>query len=101
MPKINLFFPMAKNIIRAKINLFFPMAKILYAQKIKLSLQKAKNKSIPIHSRLNSKQSHALKNWVEGLSDEAFYPWESPKKIRLKLVNPKFATDLKKVLIHR
>ena len=28
-----------------------------------------------------NKQGHALKNWVEGLSDEAFYPWESPKKV--------------------
>ena len=28
---------------------------------------------------LYSKQGHAL-NWVEGLSDEAYYPWESPKK---------------------
>ena len=27
-----------------------------------------------------SKQGHALKNCVEGVSDEAFYPWESPKK---------------------
>ena len=35
--KINSFFPIAKNIIRAKINLF---------------LQKAKNKSIPYHSSL-------------------------------------------------
>ena len=26
------------------------------------------------------KQGYALKNWVEGLSDEAWYPWESPKK---------------------
>ena len=27
-----------------------------------------------------SKQGYAFKNWVEGLSDEAYYPWESPKK---------------------
>ena len=47
------------------------------------------------------KQGHALKNWVEGLSDEAFYPWESPKKIWLKSVNPTFATEQKKVSIHR
>ena len=47
------------------------------------------------------KQGYALKNWVEGLSDEAFYPWESPKTIRLKLVNPTFATKQKKVWIHR
>ena len=26
------------------------------------------------------KQGYALKIWVEGLSDEAYYPWESPKK---------------------
>ena len=26
------------------------------------------------------KQGHALKNGVEGVSDEAFYLWESPKK---------------------
>ena len=25
-------------------------------------------------------QGYALSNWVEGLSDEAFYPWESPPK---------------------
>ena len=29
---------------------------------------------------LVDKQGHALKNCVEGVSDEAFYPWESPKK---------------------
>ena len=28
-------------------------------------------------------QGYALKNWVEGLSDEAYYPWESPKKFDL------------------
>ena len=27
------------------------------------------------------KQGCTLQNWVEGLSDESFYPWESPKKI--------------------
>ena len=26
------------------------------------------------------KQGYASKNWVEGISDEAYYPWESPKK---------------------
>ena len=26
------------------------------------------------------KQGYALKNCVEELTDEAFYPWESPKK---------------------
>ena len=26
------------------------------------------------------KQGYALKNWMEGLSDEAYYPWESQKK---------------------
>ena len=46
------------------------------------------------------KQGHALKNWVEGVSDEPFYPWESPKKNRLKSVNPTFVTEQKKVLIH-
>ena len=29
---------------------------------------------------VDSKQGYALKNWVQGLSDEAYYPWESPKK---------------------
>ena len=29
---------------------------------------------------LSIKQGYALKNWVEELSDEAVYPWESPKK---------------------
>ena len=50
---------------------------------------------------LYNKQRYALKNLVEGISDEAFYPWESPKKIRLKSVNPTFATEQKKVSIHR
>ena len=50
---------------------------------------------------MDNKQDYALKNWVEGVSDEAFYPWESPKKNRLKSVNPTFATEQKKVLIHR
>ena len=48
------------------------------------------------------KQGYALKNWVERLSDEVFYPWESPKKIRLKsvnAVNPTFVTKQKKVSI--
>ena len=31
-------------------------------------------------SMLNNKQGHTLKNCVEGVSDEAFYPWESPKE---------------------
>ena len=44
-------------------------------------------------------QDYMLKNWVEGLSDEAFYPWESPKKIQLKSVNPTFVTEQKKVSI--
>ena len=43
-----------------------------------------------------NKQGYTLKNWVEGVSDEALYPWESPKKIRLK-----FATEQNEVLIHR
>ena len=50
---------------------------------------------------MDNKQGYALKNWVEGLFDEAFYPLESPKKIRLKLVNPTFATEQKKVSIHQ
>ena len=32
-------------------------------------------------SCLLSKQGYKLKNWVEGLSDKAYYPCESPKKI--------------------
>ena len=42
-------------------------------------------------------------DWFLTASDvviEAFYPWESPKKIQLKSVNPKFATEQKKVSIH-
>ena len=50
---------------------------------------------------MNIKQGYTLKNWVEGVSDEALYPWESLKKIRLKLVNPTFATVQKKVSIHQ
>ena len=40
-----------------------------------------------------SKQGYALKNWVEGLSDEAYYPCRAlgvTKKNRLKSVNPTF-----------
>ena len=48
-----------------------------------------------------NKQGYALKNWVEGLSDEAYYPWDSPKKNGLKSVNPTFDTEQKKVSIHR
>ena len=44
---------------------------------------------------------YAFKNWVEGLSDEAYYSWELPKKNRLNSVNPIFATKQKKVLIHQ
>ena len=29
---------------------------------------------------MDTKQGYALKNWVEGLSDEAYYPWKWPKK---------------------
>ena len=47
-----------------------------------------------------NKQGYALKNWVEGLSDEGFYPWESPRKIRLKSVYSTFGTEQKKVSIH-
>ena len=50
--------------------------------------------SVPgIHGQF--KQGYVLKNWVEGLSDEAFYPWESPKRIWLKSVNPTFAPKQK------
>ena len=45
--------------------------------------------------------SHTLNNWVDGVSVEAYYPWESPKKIRLKSVNPTFASEQKKVSIHQ
>ena len=31
---------------------------------------------------------NALKNWVEGSSDEAYYPWESPKKKSTKIGQP-------------
>ena len=50
---------------------------------------------------IKSKQGYAFKNWVDGLSDEAYYPWESPKKIWLISVNPTIATKQKKVLIHQ
>ena len=46
------------------------------------------------------KQGYVLKNWLEGLSDEAFYCWESPKKIGIKSVDPTFVTEQKKLLIH-
>ena len=44
------------------------------------------------------KQGYVLKNWVEGLSDEASYPWVSPKKIQQKSVNPTFASEKKESL---
>ena len=47
---------------------------------------------------MEARVSHTLNNWVDGVSDEAYYPWESPKKIRLKSVNPTFASEQKKVL---
>ena len=47
------------------------------------------------------KQGYTLKNWVEGVSDEAHYPLESQKKIRQKSVNPTFTSEQKKVSIHR
>ena len=37
---------------------------------------------------LITKQGYALKNWVEGLSDEAYYPWESQKKNSTKIGQP-------------
>ena len=27
-----------------------------------------------------NRQGYTLKNWVEGISDKTYYPWESPKK---------------------
>ena len=32
---------------------------------------------------LNAKQGYTLKTWLEGVSDEAYYPWESPKKFKI------------------
>ena len=46
------------------------------------------------------KQGYALKSWVEQLSDEVFYLGVT-KKNQLKFVNPSFATEQKKVSIHR
>ena len=52
-----------------------------------------------------SKQGYALKSLMKGFSDEAHYPWgrglESPKKNRLKAVNPRIITKQLKILIHR
>ena len=49
------------------------------------------------------KMNHFNKKYkfYKSLSDEAYYPWESPKKIRLKSGNPTIATEQKKVLILR
>ena len=44
------------------------------------------------YATIDTKQGHALNNLVEGVSDEAFYPWESPKKIQLKSIEPTFVT---------
>ena len=46
------------------------------------------------------KQGDGLNSWVKGISDEAYYPWESPKKIQLKSVSPTFAPEQKNVLIY-
>ena len=43
---------------------------------------------------------YVLKNWAEGLSDEAYYPW-SYQKNQLKSLNPTCVTEQKKVLIYR
>ena len=32
---------------------------------------------------MDNKQGYASKNWAEGISDEAYYPWESQKKFDL------------------
>ena len=74
----------------------------LLAQKfqIKLKLEKSVN-SIYVWYLLYSKQCYTLNNWVEGLSIEANYPWESTKKIGLKSVNPTFDSKQKKVSIHQ
>ena len=45
------------------------------------------------YKRLYYKQRYALKNWVDGVSDEEYYPWESPKKNQLKSVNATFASE--------
>ena len=54
-------------------------------------------------SYMNTKQSYTLKNWVEGISDEAYYPWALgvTKKNRLELVSPTFVTEQNNVLICR
>ena len=41
------------------------------------------------------KQGSMLKNWVEGLTDEACYPWQSPNFF----VKPTIATEQNKILI--
>ena len=30
---------------------------------------------------MHTRQGYALKNWVEGISDETYYPWETPKNL--------------------
>ena len=44
-------------------------------------------------------QGYAFENWVEGLSHEAYYPWESPPKNWVKSANPTIATKEKTVSI--
>ena len=82
-----------KSNIRKKINLFdFTVENLGFFQP---------HEKFSDFRNISTKQGYALKKWVEGLSDEAFYSWESPKKIRHKSVNPTFATKQKKVSIHR
>ena len=64
------------------------------------SLQKALSATSINRYLMEPKQGYALMNWVEGVSDEALYTWESPKNFLLKLVSPTSATEQKKVLIH-
>ena len=49
---------------------------------------------------INIKQGYALKKWVEGVSDEAKFPLGVTKKNPLKSVNPTFASEQKKLLVH-
>ena len=46
--------------------------------KNEILMEFAKKYSIPLI--ISAKQGHTLNNWEEGVPDEAYYPWESPKK---------------------
>ena len=79
----------------------FPDNNFQYFLRSKIRENNRHNQYWPgLYWSIKNRVSHTLNNWVEVVCDEAYYPWESPKKIWLKLVNPTFVSEQKKVSIH-